>query len=542
MSQIEAATHESDVWLYYHPEDRERWDGLAPYWALTQLLVYAYDGHAALRHERDGERLDIDLAYSKSAFAPRPEDEVDVDRLYELEVHVEGRGERKVHYNISPRFPEMRHHDDGERLSFPFHHLDGDEGMTVQCQGSNVDLGELPALLEDVVDVLFQEADRSVHNRYFKAVQGGRIAEVERYVRTLRDESRKLTRQDGMLHRLSMLLSQTEGTKGKHTWDNTECVGYHRQVRLERGDPSELILGHDVGRQIKSYLPEHPQAFDEEDSLYHPKLGVLFRKSLNKNQAVPWEQRDELIRQLDETIINLLAWADIPTEGGGPPFVSDDHFSATASRDEQLPIEPDPTPELEAQQDHLLVTALRDMTDADVEIVETLATDGGQLHVDDVADETGYGISTVYRCLQRVEGVLESDDGLVRFMSEKIAEDIRAIVESAEHHIETAADRVAELYNVDVRQSASSAVSKLLARYGGEYVPPSGEDGRHRIRLDTLLSELKSTSTPYVQDVVDELWSAWVQDGRADLVAPGDLWLEYETPDGSTMKRLAALR
>jgi len=347
-----------------------------------------------------------------------------------------------------------------------------------------------------------------------------------------------------------MLLSQTAGTAGAHKWDNSEVVGYIHQVRLSRGDATELLPGHDLGRQIKSYLPREPDAFDPEDALYHPKLGVLFRKSLNNSTAVDWSDRDDLLRQLDETILNCLAWADIPTDvgterdegeggGGNTIFVADDHFAVTA-RDESLPVEPDPTPDLEAKQEHLLVTALRDMTDADVEIVETLA-DGGQQHAESLADEAGVGVSTVYRCLQRVEGVLESDEGLVQFMSQQIAEDIRAIVESAEHRIESAADRVAELYNVDVRQSASSAVSKVLARYGGEYVPP-GDDDRHRIRLDTFLSELKSSSRPHVAEVAAELWQAWLQDGRAQRVAPGDLWLEYDLGGETMQKRLATLR
>lgn len=522
MSQPATATHESDYHLYYHPDGADRWDGLAPYWALIDLLVNHFDGYREISVDIDGEPAILSLAYSKSGFAPRPDDPIDAERLFELEVHLDLAGERKLHCNVSPRFDDMRHYESGEPVSLAFDHLDADAGVTIQFQGSNVDLDAGPQLFARAVMELAADADYDLHHRYFDRPQGGRIAEVERYVRVTRDWNRKLVQQGGLFDRLAMLLSDEDGTKGEHTWDNTEEFGYHHQVRLDSVGAGKLIPNHRYGRQLKSYLPEDPEAFDEDDPLYNPKFGVLFRQSLH-GQAVAWGDRDDLLCELDETIVNCLAWADIPLDvgddehcesdgGSNGVFVADDHFDVRP-REDDLPIHEDPTPRLEAEQDHLLMTVLRDAGGSAAEIAEAVATDGGQ-HVEDLADETGYSLSTIYRALQQLDGVIESRDGHVQFVTQKIAEEIRGIVQSAEYAIENAADRAAALFDLDVVQSANSAVSRWLAEYGATFEAPDDLDGRPRIRIDTIMSELKSRSEPHLPTVLDYLVKAWLTDGR----------------------------
>ncbi|MBX0324545.1 winged helix-turn-helix domain-containing protein [Halomicroarcula sp. F13] len=53
------------------------------------------------------------------------------------------------------------------------------------------------------------------------------------------------------------------------------------------------------------------------------------------------------------------------------------------------------------------------MTPADQSMAETLATDGG-MRAEQLADATDTSQSTVYRMLQRLEGIVTSDDGHVR--------------------------------------------------------------------------------------------------------------------------------
>ncbi|SDJ33760.1 hypothetical protein SAMN05216226_102190 [Halovenus aranensis] len=526
MPQIKPATHEAKGHLYYHPETIHRYNGLDPYWTVGSLLINEFDGYADIQTVLDGEHFDISLNYSKSGFAPRPHDDVE-ERLYEFELHLQGDGERKCHFNISPRFPEMQHYETGDGISVAFDHLDAREGITVQFQASNLGLDEIPTLLPRALQEIAEAAGTSFDHQYFREPQGGRIEELERYVRITREWNRKLIQQGGLFDRMTMLLSNQKGTKGEYKWDNEKEVGYNTRMEFHSASASKLVPHHSYGKQLKSYLPENPDNFDPEDALYHPKLGVLFRKSLNSSTSLRWCKRDELLDEIDETVINVLHWADIPVDigdaanndgssgsggGGNTVFVADDHFGVRP-RAEAVPLNEDPLPRLEAEQDHLLMTVLRDMNVSDTEIVETVATDGGQ-PVDDLAESSGYSLSTIYRALQRLDGVLENREGHVRFVSQKIAEEIRGIVQSAEHAIESAADRAAKLFDIEVNQSANSAVSRWLAEYGAEFIPPEGETDRGKVRIDTLMSEYKGAPQPTLQEALDYLYHAWISDNR----------------------------
>ena len=519
MTHVAPAFHEAEMWLYYAPaaDQLRDYDGLDPYWALSDLLINEFDGYRELTDvEINGERWDIRMNYSKSGFTPRPTDDVGGDRLYEFDINAQGRNERKCDYNISPRHANMRN-SDGEPTTTAFDHTDPDEGVSVHCQPSNMAFQEVADLLPRLVAELAASADMDLYHGYFAEPFDGRITALERYVRITRTMNEKLISTGGVLDRLAMLLSDADGTSGEYKWDNERQRGHHHVVRHGSTSAGEMVSGHRLGGQVKSYLPEHPEKFEPGDPLYHPKLGVKFVQGRTASGSVSWSDREEIVRELDERLLSILSWAEIPTEAGGTTYVADDHFDAGAA-DTSLPVHADPTPRLEAEQEHLLMTTLRDMTDADEEIVGSLATDGGQ-PARQVADDTGYSLSTVYRCLQRLEGMLTSDDGHVRFTSEKLRQEIRAITESTEAQLASAVDRAAELVDIDIRQSASSAFDRWLAKYGAEFEQPETEGGRPVVRIDTVLARTKFSTDPRAEDVVDEMLQAWTRDGRdpADL-------------------------
>ena len=514
MSHVAPAFHEAELWLYYAPVDDQLhdYDGLDPYWALSNLLINEFDGYQELTDvEINGERWDIRMNYSKSGFTPRPEDDVAGDRLYEFDINARGRGERKVDYNISPRYPDMQN-SEGEPTTTAFDHTEPDEGVSVHCQPSNMALDEVAELLPRFVHELADSADIGLYHGYFAEPFDGRLTALERYVRITRTMNEKLIGTGGVFDRLSMLLSDADQTAGMYKWDNERERGYHHVLRHGSTGAGEMISHHRLGGQIKSYLPEHPEKFEPNDPLYHPKLGVKFVQGRTASGSVSWSDRGEVVRELDERLLSILSWAEIPTEAGGTTYVADDHFDVGAA-DTTLPVHSDPTPRLEAEQEHLLMTTLRDMTPSDKDIVETLATDGG-LPASVVADEAGYSLSTVYRCLQRLEGMLTSDAGHVRFTSEKLRQEIRAIVESTETQLASAVDRAAELVDLDVRQSASSAFDRWLAKYGAEFERPETDGDRPVIRIGTVLARTKFSTDPRAEDVVDEMLQAWSKDGR----------------------------
>ena len=195
-----------------------------------------------------------------------------------------------------------------------------------------------------------------------------------------------------------------------------------------------------------------------------------------------------------------------------PTYIADDHFDVVA--DEEIARYDDPTPEIEARQDALLVMMLRETTDSDKEVLESLVTDGSGQHPEALASNTDHSISTIYRVLNRLDGIIKNDNASVGWASQKFAEEITELVESAEYNLENTAERIAKVYRMDARQAASSAFQLWLNKYAAELEQPPGEDGPMKIRIDTLLSRLKSGSRQRVDDILEEGALAWKKMGR----------------------------
>lgn len=539
MSQPDPATHESKGLLFYTGRDSTRSDPLSPYWALADLLINQYDGYAEdVETTIDGEEFSIDLNYHKSGIAPREEDQLDADRVYEFDITVEGDGERGGSYQVKPRWSPLRHYDTGETIDAPFFHV-ADEGISVQYNLSNMSLDEVSELFPAFLRALFDEVGKRLNRQYFARPSGGSIQEVERYVRITRENAKKITKKGGPFDRLAMLLSDLDGTAGMHKWNNSEAMGYIHQFRTDPTGSSEMINHHTRGKQLKLYLPRDPDSFDEDDPLYHHKLGALFRKSLNSG-AVRWSEKDELVEELDEALFSLLDWSDIPTDSG-PGFVSDDHFSASSTDREDVTTYSDPTPRLETEQEALFLRTMSDLSDSRLELVRAIATDGGR-HVEDVASDIDVAVSTVYRALRDLPDILESDNGVVRFASAKLAEEVRSIVEDVERTLERGADRAASLIDVDLRSNSTSAFERWLAHYGAEFDAPEDVEDQPTIRIDTVLSHAKSRTEPLLDNVLEEMLLAWKSDGR-DPLDLRDALVEVDLARGESVRSpLAALR
>jgi len=78
-------------------------------------------------------------------------------------------------------------------------------------------------------------------------------------------------------------------------------------------------------------------------------------------------------------------------------------------------------------------------------------------------------------------------------------------------------------------------------KYGAEF-EHAHNGGLERIRIDTILSTLKASSTPTLSDVIDEFVRAWNRSGR-DVLALENVNVEYTT-DGRNYETalLASLR
>jgi len=501
VSHQQADFHEVDAFLWFDQH------GLSPYWALGSLCVDAFDGFHETTVEIDGEPWAVRLNYSPSGIAPREHDAVGGDVLYEYDVHCEGPNRQKASFNVSPRFDGM-HGPDGDTLSIPWC---GGEGTDVHTQGSNLPYEAYPYVLRAACAGLAADAGRDWNRQYFSRPRGdSNIVTTELYVRFTRDMQQKLVRSDGVFMKLMHLLSEEKGAEWVYSGDNTDIVGKRHAFAVESHCAGALVDDHDLGKRLKTYHPKYVRSEEtRDDPLSSPKFGVAFHKSLSDG-AVSWAEREDLLRELEETLINVLDWADVPTQPTEAVFVADDNFSIRES-ERSIGRFADPTPDLEAEQDHIVAWALSDLSPSGSEIVETLATDGGQ-HYSDLADETGYSISQIYRALEEIGGAVVNDNGAVRLFSEKIKQDVQALVESVEEAVTSGVSRIASLAAVDRRSAADSAFQKWCAKYGVDFQRVADGDGQ--LRFDTVLSEIRSLSVPYMPDVLAEGLEAWTRAGR----------------------------
>lgn len=520
MAQSSLQTHKIHAFLKYGRQDP---DGLDPYWLLTSMYLNGVDGQQdySVETEIDGEPWEITFGYRKTGIAPRDQDSFE-SRFYGWMVHGEGPGQAKAKFDVEPRFPEMRHHESGDRLSFPWEHLDQTHGLKVEAEGSNVAWRRYPKLLREFVEVLGDDLGFRVDRSYFRQpiVEGGTAASnvvaIERYLRINRDFGQKLCQTGNVIDKCTMYLSSQEGTSGQYKWNNEGAFGQRHAFDFAPDDADLLIPGHDVGKQVKCYLLKDPDSVDEDDPTYHSKLEVKTNNELNGGSPIAWADMTGTVRELDEQAINILDWGDIPLDpevpvDGPTVYIGDDHY-APVRRDAEVPIYADPTPELEARNEHLFVTAMRDLTDADVDVLETLADGGISMHYDEIADEADRAVSTIYRCFGRLQAVLENENGTLSFANQQIAEDLQAIVKATERQVQSAADRIAEIYNVHGRHATSSAFQSWLAKYGAELT--EADYGDQVIRFDTVLSRMRGSSYPRLQDVLEAGVQAWRDDGR----------------------------
>ncbi|MFP8888322.1 hypothetical protein ACLI4U_00935 [Natrialbaceae archaeon A-CW2] len=81
MSHVATAPHECEGNLIFTE------NGLSPYWIVGKLLTSGFGGYSGeIETEIDGEEWTLTLTYQKSGIAPRLEDSIGGDRLYEFRI------------------------------------------------------------------------------------------------------------------------------------------------------------------------------------------------------------------------------------------------------------------------------------------------------------------------------------------------------------------------------------------------------------------------------------------------------------------------
>jgi hypothetical protein len=492
---VATAPHEFDAFLLF---DRH---GLTPYFALSREIVQGLDGYAEDYATVDvgGETWNIEsITYDKGEIKPR--EDIDFESMYEFYIKCRGDGERKASFHITPRWSGIESKS-GKSIPCP---PSVEEGTSVRVQGSNVD----PRDYTDILQAVMREL--TVSARYFKAPhESSRITQYERYVRVERDTAKKIISLDGGLARVWRLLGRHNEGEKRYKKKDEEIEGYEHVVRFDKENASELIPTHRFGKYVKHYHPKDVRD-DPEDPLYHPKVGVSLDRKLNG--AVPFGKLDELETELTETLINLLEWSDVPTEPSPVTFIADDHFVPKAG--EEVARYEDPTPQIETEQEAVVIKTLREgIEESDFQAMEKLLSDGAGQHPAEVAAGTEFGLRTLYRSLDRLEGVVRNDNASLRFASQKIAEEVREIVAQSRAQLQTAAERACALLDLDADlDGKGEAFQKWVSKYAVDVA----RDGKNMtFKIGATLSRMKTSPKPNLYEVLQEGLDLWRAMGRS---------------------------
>lgn len=440
------------------------------------------------------------LSYHESGFAPPDDPAIDFrqETVREFDIHVkpmnDSVGERKAHFNVSPRWPNMET-TDGNPVPTP-----DITGVNVQAQGANVALDAYPALLRRAAKAL------DINPDYFGEIHRySNLFAYERYVRVDREKSGRVFGTNSPMQRIFEHIDGHGKFRELREDDRNGVEGYHHRTRFDSAGSAALIPGHSVGKRIKHYHPEHPRS-DPEDPLYHPKVGVSLQKDLNTEGAVAWSDRDTLRGELDETLLNLLSWADLPTRPNGETFVEDAYFTPSDSARSLTLIE-DPTPGMEQEQYADALATLfgnpddPDDTGANATERETarILADGGQQDVSALADALGKSPSTLYRVLDALGDSVRNRNGTVAFASDYLADQFAGLLSGA-----------SAVGRKDGESGGSSAWSAFLARYGPEVreLYPGEPDDTIELKFGHVDPETD------MKAVLRKGLTAWMRSGR----------------------------
>ncbi|WP_435359522.1 hypothetical protein [Haloarchaeobius sp. DFWS5] len=520
MTYVETAPHEFEGYLHY-ATNRDK-----PYWALSSIMQAHDAGFDAVEreHPTTGETWQLSTGYRAGSLVPRATDPINVEKLAEWKIMLRGENKRKATFFVRPRWKNMEYRkDDGSTSSLHTwceSDRHPDAGLDVEVDGSNIEPEEYPKLLCWAAREVANLAGTNLNERYFHprgVYVTSKVTAYERYVRLRTDVAKKLIRMSGLFGRFHLLLGDERGTKYTYKVDNTDIVGKLHALQLQPSAARELPGGR-RGKQLKHYHLKNRDAENADDRLKDPKFGVLLKKRFNGGQAFNWNDLEDLTREIDETLINCLSWAKIPTRGADPTVFGEDDVFTGGPRSEDAPTVTrysDPTPNLEAKQENLLVRTLRDLTDADDDVLRAM-TDGGKndgVHPGEIAEEAGCSIRTVYRALSRLDELVENDNAAVRFRSEKIRQELHAVYERIENTVENGAKAMCRVLDLDpeVVKQNGGAFERWLTHYAADVVEDSPE--QMLIKIGATLSRYMAGNGEYVGDVLDYLDKALARAG-----------------------------
>jgi hypothetical protein len=453
---IDPQPHEFGAYLKYDCSDLR--NPLRTYFGLNSLQKeHDFTDHGRLRTgiEIDGQEYAVAFQFKGSGIEPRDRASFTLEEVKEYLVYVypaaytsyedaKAEDRKRAYFKLSPRWPDIESVEGAAPMSNP-HDI---EGFDVEVDGSYFDFDRYPDVLYEALSALSARqgfrfdsytsiraedlAPEAVH-------ESSNVVDAELYVRVAKGETGKMIAYDGPLHRLSLLLAGDRDGYAKTVRDDRECPGWYHTATLAPRRCAEAIGGHQLPKEWKHYHVRNPDAVTGTE-LENPKVGVSFQHSL-ADATLHYHDLDRLERELDEALLNLLQWSDLPTRPDGQYYVADDYFSVTGSRRFRKTL-PDRLPDIESDQDDAIFAVASQATPTDLDLVDTLLSDGGEWSPAGLADAIGVHLDTVYRALDRLGPLVDHQYGDVQLASQYIAQELSGYIDRAR---EAAAEGVESL-------------------------------------------------------------------------------------------------
>lgn len=449
--QIKPAPHEGDIYFTFTE------NGLSPFYALESLRSgydgWKTEGKPTREIEFNGETYALALDYSESGFKPWKHPDFDIETVREYTLYIVAKD--SPHYegkpadqddrtkggtiSVSPRWPNMKSKDGNRDPSVPDY---GKPYIEARTQLSNIPHGDYHNLLKRVFDAY------DISASHFQTPHpDSTINDLAYYVRPKREFSGPLHATEGPIARSHNVITGDRSGYRKHEEDNTKIPGYRVTTHIEDKKAHSLIKGHELGKEIKHYYPKDPSVWEPDQAPYHPKLEVSYQTRIT-DETLRYEDLEDARRELEETILNCLDWAELATSAESDVWCDFDPYWNVEDTHESRKIEPCPLPKIEDEQEHLVMSLWGDMTDSDKDVCELLLTDGGSVSPQDAAEKTNNSYRTIRSVTERLEGLIDHTYGELELSSKKIQQELKSRVRAAgdrfEQEIESATMELAD--------------------------------------------------------------------------------------------------
>ncbi|MDS0241802.1 MULTISPECIES: winged helix-turn-helix domain-containing protein [unclassified Haloferax] len=496
---IDPQPHEGDVHLIFDEY------GLKPYFALDSVRK-DYDGWQTTgkpTRKVSWRNQTWHLAYDYDVQPIDPRDHEDYqlqtvplfriyfvadDSLYDDEPADQSARTTGGTMTIRPRWPDMT--KDGKpvrgipNLGGPY--------LDVQIQASNID----HHLYHDLVQTAMEAF--GVSRRYFQTPhEMSNVQDLAVYVRLSREHSEAIYAPDGPIARTHSVMTSGMSGYRMHKEDHRKIPGYYVSTHITDERAGDIIRGHRLGKETKHYYPLNPEQFDEDHPLYYPKVEVSLQTSIT-DETVYWSDLDDVLRELDETLLNYLSWSGLTTRADDEVFESDVHFDAESETRRSRRLVDCPLPEIEDEQEHVVMRIWGDMRTSDRDFTRSLIEDGGKPTREELAERTGWSYRTVRRYVNRCEGIVTDAAGKLEIGSKHMQNMLLSRVRAAAENFETAMED-AVMTAADVAAGRRrSEWSEMKNRYAARVV-------EHDRRRDEIHVEYRPTDWESRTDMLRDI-------------------------------------